>query len=222
MARRGIFGNIKKTIFRSTLIKASVGVLVVVSVILIIYFSSATSIFLGNIEENTRYLASAMADSQAEELNSLISKRLSEYISGLSVLDNAKSIEEAAGSLSVYIDSLMKSENVTGIATARYFRDGKEYYSAAIDDSFLYPNQENQLVLELADKGITGVTSAVYEADTRTDKCMAFVIALPNCEFIDSVVLFIKMEVIFSGISAFDDTEEHNFEYACIASVGPL
>lgn len=218
MARRGIFGNIKKTIFRSTLIKASVGVLVVVSVILIIYFSSATSIFLGNIEENIRYLASAMADSQAEELNSLISKRLSEYISGLSVLDNAKSIEEAAGSLSVYIDSLMKSENVTGIATARYFRDGKEYYSAAIDDSFLYPNQENQLVLELADKGITGVTSAVYEADTRTDKCMAFVIALPNCEFIDSVVLFIKMEVIFSGISAFDDTEEHNFEYACIAS----
>ncbi|MGI6716566.1 MAG: EAL domain-containing protein [Eubacteriales bacterium] len=218
MARRRILGGFKKTIFRSTMVRASVGALIVVSAILIIYFSSATTVFLGNIEDNTKHLATAMASSQAEEINTVITRRLAEYVTGLAVLDNAGSIQTAAGSLSLYLDSLVRSDRVSGIVTARYFRDGKEYYSSAIDDSFMYTGPENDLVLDLVNRGVTGTTAAIYEADTRTDKCMAFVVATPKCEWIDSVVIYVRMDILFADISAFAGTAEQNFEYACIAS----
>lgn len=125
MARRRILGGFKKTIFRSTMVRASVGALIVVSAILIIYFSSATTVFLGNIEDNTKHLATAMASSQAEEINTVITRRLAEYVTGLAVLDNAGSIQTAAGSLSLYLDSLVRSDRVSGIVTARYFRTAR-------------------------------------------------------------------------------------------------
>ncbi|MDD4124604.1 MAG: EAL domain-containing protein [Eubacteriales bacterium] len=208
----------KKAIFRSTLVKVSVGSLVVVSAILIVYFSSATTIFLGNIEDNTKQLATAMSDARAEEINSVITKRLSDYKSGLSVLDYTQTMQEAAGTLSIYLESLISGEQTSGIITARYFREDKEYYSSAIDDSFMYHGNESELVLDLVERNVTGCTSSVYEADTRTDKCMAFCIQTPKCNWIDCVVIFVRMDVLFADISAFSDTAEHNFELACLAA----
>ncbi|NCA68028.1 MAG: EAL domain-containing protein, partial [Clostridia bacterium] len=218
MARIRILRNMKKTIFRSTLLKVSVGSLIVVSAILIIYFSSATTVFLNNIEGNTRDIAAAMSDARAAEVNSIISKRLSDYTSGLSVLNNAKSINEASGMLSIYLEKLRSNEQTTGIVTARYFRDGKEYYSGAIDDSFIYLGNESELVTTLVNGGITGYTSSVYEADYRTDKCMAFCIQTSECEWMDCVVIFVRMDVMFTDLSAFSDTDNQNFELVCITA----
>ncbi len=220
MARAGIFGNMKKSVLRSTLVKVSVGALIAVSVILIIYFSSATTVFLNNIESNTKDLAAAVSNARAEEVNAIISGKLSDYISGVSALSHATSMVDANKILIDYLDELRSAEPTDGIVTARYFKSGLEYYVQSTIENVPYTQDESASVKTLAASGLTGCTGSVYEANYRADKCMAFIIQTPECQWMDCVAFFVRMDVMFAGLSAFSDTERQNYELVCLAAGG--
>jgi len=206
----------KSSSLRATLVKMAVGALIAVSLILIFYFSAAITSFIANVETLTKDAAKEAAGDVSENIGHYIDKTLGEFKNGLKALDGESSLFLSSEALSRYVGGLISGEKTSGVVTARYFRGDKEYYLGAVDDTFIYKNPESEQVLALAQSGEDGYTSSLYEYETLTDKCMAFGVNTAGNDYIDYVVIFVKMEALFPDITPLITRDD--YELTCLAS----